>query len=908
MLVEEKLPFLIADREYYEPLSRYSPARRDFHEPLSRVLPESWQLAHRNVWFDCSWPGAVLRPQGWKIHLSATLGNAPAILVTAARVLTEVGVPFKFVADRTLLLLINGKRWNRGSAGKFLTAYPADTEQCGEILEMLYKALIGYQGPHVLSDRRYRDSRVVHYRYGGILPIKRADVDGKPVYVINDGQGGYVDDDRTPYFRLPDGMEDPFLQPGALEEDQGEAGTLKDGRYEVQSVLSFTNPGGVYLALDRETSKRVVIKEARPFTNISVRGLDAIRLLKKEQRLLEVISDTGMAPKPLDFFFDWEHAYLVEEYFEDSINLRGYLTGLSLALRTRADAEYSRRFFRIYRSIFLKLTKMIRELHERHIIFSDLSFLNVLVLDEEGEDLRLIDFEGAYEEGVDVPTHLFTPGFTPDEAMDRGMARREDDYYALGGLLMAGLFPMNAFLVLDRTGYERHLRAFQEDFALPEGIAELIRRLLGPDGDRRPRPEEIIEVLEGDFEPAPPSVGSQELDEVDLDQLTEEILRYNDSVADFEREDRLYPADPAVFDTNPLSVGYGACGVAYVAHRIRGRVDQEVLDWIRARKVQREAYSPGLYVGLAGIAWALLEMGLEDEAHEMLEKTRDHHLLWRSPDLFYGVAGWGMAQLRFFLTTQDEAHLDAARDAGAFLLETRRIDEEKKGRCFWESQDGAVASLAHGTAGISLFLLYLSLASGREELLNVGRQGLEWVADRGSRNPDGGLTWLATEESPAYTPYWRWGSSGIGRVLLRYWHATGEERYGNSLDVIHIDCDRKYAIFPGYFFGLAGLGDMYLDMARFPRWNELAIETTRKLLAGCLLYRLDREAGLAFPGESLSRISCDFGTGSSGIAMVAHRLRARCGSSFMLDELIPGWPLEDRPVRTTEMSAVATTV
>lgn len=896
MLVQEKLPFLIADAEFYEPLSRYSPERKDFCEPLERVLPEGWRLKHRDLWFDCSRPGVRLPAQGWKIHLSATLANAPAILVTAAKILTAAGVPFKFLADRMLLLLLNGKRWQRGSSGKFLTAYPADTGQCGELLEALYQALTGYQAPHILSDRRYRDSRVVHYRFGGILPLKRADVDGKAIHVITDADGGYVDDERSPYFRLPEGMEDPFLRPEAVQEDKGEAGTLKNGRYQVQSVLAFSNPGGVYLALDRETSRRVVIKEARPFTNVSVRGLDAVRLLKKEHRLLDAVADSPLAPKPLDFFFDWEHAYLVEEYFEGSIDLRGYFTGLSVALRTRADAEYSQRFYRLYRSICSQVAKMVRELHERHIVFSDLSFLNVLVLDEDASELRLIDFEGAFEEGVDVPTHLFTPGFTPDEAVERGSARREDDLYALGGILMAGLFPMNALLVLDRQAHERYLRALKQDFDLPDPIADLIRRLLDRDGGRRPGPDEIIEVLGRDYPAAPPSVGSQELDGVDLRDLTEQILSYIDSVADSAREDRLFPADPTVFDTNPLSLGHGACGVAYVMHRIRGEVEEKTLDWIRARHVRREAYGPGLYMGLAGIAWSLLEIGLEDDAKAMLSQTEDHHLLWRSPDLFYGVAGWGMTQLRFFLATQDEVYRDAAVRAGRYLLDTRKIDDEKEDRCFWESQEGAVTCLAHGTAGVSLFLLYLYLATGREDFLETGRQGLEWVADRGISNPDGGLTWVAKAAAPSVTPYWRWGSSGIGRVFLRYWQVTGEERYGDSLDYIHIDCDRKYAIFPGYFFGLAGIGELYLDMARFPRWEEVATATTRKLLAGCLLFRLEREAGVAFPGESLSRISCDLGTGSAGIALVMHRFQTRCGPSFMLDELMPDWPSEDRPV------------
>lgn len=903
MLVQEKLPFLIADRDFYEPLTHYSPNCTDFHDPLVRMLSPEWHLEHGTMWFHCSRPGLELSPQGWKIHLSATIANAPPILVTAARILTDADVSFKFIADRLLLLLINGKRWQRGAAGKFLTAYPRDTEQCGELLEKLYLALIGYHGPYILSDRRYRDSSIVHYRYGGIIPTKRVDVSGKKIHVISDGDGGYVDDERTPFFKLPPGMADPFLKPEAIHEDDGEPGTLKNGRYKIESVLSVANPGCVYLAFDRETSTKVVVKEARPFTNISVRGLDAVRLLKKEHRLLEVIADTCMAPKPLDFFFDWEHAYMVEEYFADSIDLRGYLTGMSLALRTQPDAEYSHRFYRLYCSIFGRLARMIQTIHRRHIIFSDLSFNNILVLDEEAEEMRLIDFEGAYQEGVDIPTHLFTPGFTPEDTVDRGMASRTDDYYGLGGLLLAGLFPMNALLMLDSTAHERYLLSIQRDFALPESIADLIRNLLSPDPARRPEPGQVIEVLERGYDPAPPSIGSQEIDGVDLGEQAERILRFAESVATFDREDRLFPADPMVFDTNPLSLGHGACGVAYVMHRLRGRVDERICDWIRARSIAREAYAPGLYIGLSGIAWSLLEMGLEEEAKKVLALTEGHHLLWRSPDLFYGVAGWGMTQLRFFLATGDEAYLGAARVAGRHLLETRLIDEEKEGRCFWKSQDGSVSCFAHGAAGISLFLLYLHLATEDDELLAVGKQGVEWVLDRGIRNPEWGLTWMAKREAPSTTPYWRWGSSGIGRVLLRYWHIMGEERYFNSLEKIHIDCNRKYAIFPGYFFGLAGIGEYYLDLARFPHWEDLALTATRRLLAGCSLFHMERKTGAAYPGESLSRISCDFGTGGPGIALVMHRYLTRCGPSFMLDELLPDWPSQDRPAKDNAMGS-----
>lgn len=854
-------------------------------------------MQSRGFWCDCMRSDAELPAQGWKIHLSATPAHATGILMTVARILFAQNVPFKFVVDRTLLMVANGKRWHRGSAGKFITVYPRDTAQCGELLETLHQATIGYWGPYILSDRRYANSRIVHYRYGGLLPIKRLDVTGRSTHVIQDADGSYVEDERNAYFHLPPGIEDPFERFSPPTQDDAEPGTLKSGRYRIDKMLAISNSGGVYLAFDSANSRNVVIKEARPYTNVSVRGLDAIQLLKKEHRLLGVLSGAGIAPEPYDFFFDWEHAYLVEEYLEGGVTIRESMTAMSLLLRTRPTQEDSRIFYRRYRAMFSKLAEIVGILHDRHIVFSDLSMANVIVFEQDGDmvDMKLIDFEGAYERDVDLPTHLFTPGFSSEEAIEKGMADKPDDYYAIGGLLMSGLFPMNSLLSLNRSAHEAYLKACETDFDFPPEISQVIRDLLDADPKRRPEPGRVVDVLSKQHDPRPPHIGTGQLDAVDVDDVVERTIAYCDSVADYGREDRLYPADPMVFDSNPLSIAHGACGIAYVGHRVRGRVEPRALEWILSRRIDASLPS-GLYIGLSGIAWSLLEMGLEEKAREAISATENHPLLWRSADVFNGAAGWGMAQLRFFMATGDQAYLDRAREAGRFLIDTREIATTAKGRSFWTVPEGVSASFGHGASGVALFLLYLYLATKDESFLEVGREGIEWAISKGFPNPNGGMSWFARDTTPSYTPYWRWGSSGIGRTVLRYWHVTGEPRFRDLMEEIHLDCDHKYTIFPGYFFGTAGICEMYMDMARFSRWETMALQTTRKLLSGCLLFPVERPGGLAFPGESLSRISCDFGTGGAGIALVMHRYRNRCGASFMLDDLIPEWPRADQPL------------
>ncbi|HEY8468150.1 MAG TPA: class III lanthionine synthetase LanKC [Longimicrobiales bacterium] len=882
ILVENSFFYTLADREFYEPIDRYQPRPDDYIAIARRRLPDDWDGGRKGLWYYATPPGASFPDEGWKIHLSATISDAPSVLETACRVLARHRVPFKFAADQRILLLLNSKNWRRGGAGKFITVYPRDTAQCGELLEELYHATIGYSGPYILSDRRYRDSRVVYYRYGGLAPTVRLNVRGLSVPVIRAPDGTLIDDRREPFFKLPPGVVDPFVS-GAddASSDESAEGTLKNGRYRVESAISFSNSGGVYVAEDTHTGERVIIKEARPDTNLSPKTRDAVWLLKKEHRLLTVLEETGIAPRPIDFFRDWEHYYLVEELVEGVI-LRAFTAKLALPLRIRPTLEDAREFVDIYRRLYAAIAEALRVLHQHHIVFGDLSHYNVMVA-PDGETVKLIDFEGAYEEGVDVPTSLFTPGFAAAEAIAEGVPLAADDRYALGGLMLAGLMPINEIMGLQPGAYEPLLRSCVRDLGFPETIAECIRGLLHPSRARRPELDEVIRVLRAEPEVRPPEIGADEVDAEDLEALLDGLVAYIESKASPERDDRLYPGAPALFETNPLGIAYGACGVAWALQRITGRTPQGALEWILRRPISAKAYPPGLYVGLAGIAWALLELGESERAEEVLAMADGHPLLDESPDLFYGRAGWGLAQLRFHLASGDPAYLERARSAGDALLASRVRGEDG---CWWLTEGDEYAGLGHGGAGIALFLLDLYRATGESEYLRVVREALDHVVACGVRNPDGGLTWTVMQGHPTYTPYWRWGSAGVGGVLLRYEAAVGDGRYEEALASVLLDTDRKYSIFPGLHLGLAGIGDFYLDLERFGRDPAVARAGARKLLAGVLHFKLTRPEGFAFPGESRDRISCDFATGSAGIAYFLHRFLHGGPAAFMLDELL----------------------
>lgn len=874
--------FLLSHRKFYESLDHFPANPNHFQNLVRPILPESWQLERRGVWFYCTPPDAEVPPRGWKIHLSATLGNAPAILTTAARLFHKNSLPFKFALDKTIFMLMNGKRWPRGGAGKFITAYPKDRTHCQALLEELRVELVGYNGPYILSDRRFRDSSVVHYRYGGFHPIRRLQITGKKTSAMQTSEGTYEDEERAPTYTLPKGVPDLFDHDDEPLKE-GDCHQLKDGRYEVVSAIAFSNSGGVYLALDHETNSQCVIKEARPFTSISPQGYDAVWLLKKQHRLLQILADTNVAPQPVDFFKDWEHYYLVQDYFE-GMSFRHFFGTRAICLQIEPSYDAAREFFNLYLKILAMVAESVAVLHGKGIVVGDISHYNVLI-DPAGEEIRLIDFEGAHEEGVDLPTPFFTPGFASANRFEEGTSSIEDDLFAFGGLMLAGLHPINNILNISPRGHRPFLRAMIHDIGLPVPLAKSINALLSESPSERPKLREMLTLLKAPHSIGRPNTSPPELSPETLASTVREVLDFVEHAADLSRSDRLFPADPTVFVTNPLSIAYGACGVLYALNRVKGEVPHQFLDWVLRQPVRQETYPPGLYVGLAGVAWTLLELGLPERARTILELARSHPLLKRCPDLFDGIAGWGLTELRFFLETLDEEHLDQACQAGRFLVSCRK-DEDVA--CYWPVQDEVCCGLAHGVSGISLFLLYLYLATRDDAFLGLSRRGLEFVARRSVRTREGSLTWKLNESHPTTTPYWRWGSAGVGAAVLRYTQVDADPGLQSMLRDLSFDVGRKYSIFPGRFFGLAGMGDFMLDLVRLgtARQVEAADRGLRKVLAGIQLFQLEEETGIAFPGESLSRISCDYGTGGVGIALFLHRILTRAKPDFLLDELL----------------------
>jgi serine/threonine protein kinase len=858
--------------DYPETFAAYSPQRSDFHDLVQFQLPTGWRIQRQGMWFYCGSPSNSLPAQGWKIHVSATLSNCQNILSQVASVLfKDEDTSFKFALDRSFLSLLNSKGWPRGASGKFITVYPAGRHRFLELIEAIHEATAEMQGPYILSDLAYKNSRVVFYRYGGIHAHAVLNVKGEKVAVLKTPQGITMPDQRLPYPVIPP-WETPVI-PAENMDRSGKYVAALHGRYRIENAISFSSAGGVYLARDECTDKKVVVKEARPFIRVATDDCDAVKLLKKEYRLLELVADTGIAPQPIDLFQEWEHWFLVEEFIE-GMPMSKHSAGHNILSRTRPTEHDHREWLRVFTRLAENLMEIVNILHRRKIVFADLS-TNNLIVTTDGR-VRIIDFEGAHELGVDPVANIYTPGFGSRHRVCGGPPREEDDYYSIGAVLLACLLPINGLLHLNPQARRELISSLQDEGRVPRGIADLINELMD-------QPETACvscPAVETLVPRAPRESGviAQRMSS-DYQATLDTVVTHLNGIADYARKDRLYPADPRVFSTNPLSLAYGATGVIYALYRVTGNIPQEALDWILQHPVTSTEYPPGLYLGASGIAWSLLEMGMEKPAEEIFQSTVQHPLLSQSMDLFYGMAGWGMTALRFFQCTGNEQYLELSQEAGnSFVASCTKSD-----RGYSWGSDECPVGLAHGSSGIALFLLYLHLITKDERYLNAGMRALDFDLAAATRTSDGGLSWgeSVNSTSPLY-PYWRYGSAGIGMVTLRFQRLLRLPRYQSILEGIFIDTDRKYSVFPGRFTGLAGLGEFLLDMYDFsgePRY----LASANKAAEGIMLFRVQRN-GTAFPGELLSRLCCDYGTGSGGIALFLNRLLGRQKGDFMLDE------------------------
>ncbi|MFJ9455977.1 class IV lanthionine synthetase LanL [Kitasatospora sp. NPDC101447] len=427
-----------------------------------------WDVTVGGFWCTAR-PSASSPPpeQGWKLHVSAASMAGEEVLSAVVRILAADPCSFKFAAAQERLSELNSRNSDRGSAGKFITVYPADDAQFQRLAAELDRATAGLPGPVVLSDRPYRPGSRVHYRYGAFALPAELGNDGEYRSVLRGPGGERAEDVRGGSYRAPGWVRDPLRSEAATRSEaaaqsqaaarseasaQSQAtprpepaphseaagrgkrrsGVLLAGRYAVTAAVRHGAKGGVFLGREASSGAEVVVKQARAHIEVDRAGTDARDALRHEAALLDRLTGQGLAPRAVELIEQDDSVFLVQE------RIAGEPLSSWVAARLRRDGSPDVDWAEAG-PVAHALLDLVERVHAQGLVLRDLSPGNVMVRPDG--TLRLVDLELAAEAGRTAGS-AGTPGYrAPEHGPGRlapagsCVADPAVDLYALGGLL-----------------------------------------------------------------------------------------------------------------------------------------------------------------------------------------------------------------------------------------------------------------------------------------------------------------------------------------------------------------------------------------------------------------------------------------------------------------------------------------
>jgi serine/threonine protein kinase len=833
--------YCLTDQHFYD-----VPVREQGRGGFARArspAPRYWTRHELDDWLVLRPDGLELPVQGWKIHASACMDDAEAILDTVWDYCVPRRIPFKFLPGRETLFLANAKYAHRGSSGKFVTVYPEDEDQCERVLTELGGLLKGRDGPYILSDLRWADGPL-HIRYGAFADRYCVSPEGTVEQAVEDPSGRLVPDVRGPVFRPPPWVRlPPFLEPHLAARAAMDVTGLP---YRIDKALHFSNGGGLYAAQDLRTGERVVLKEARPYAGLTPDGADAVTRLHREREALERLRGLDCVPELRDHFELGGHHFLVEEFIEGPglhtlMVQRSPLTALEPG--ATAFADYTDWALGVIRQV----EEAVAAVHERGLVIGDVHTFNILVR-PDGR-VALIDFEGASDVADARHQTLAAPGFlAPEDATGFDI-----DRYALACLRLFLFMPLTGLIELDAGKAAQLARETARLFPVP-----------------RPFLDEAVRRVSGDSADGDGGIDAGADDEPRLEPDHAGWLRARDSItagiladATPHRDDRLFPGDIEQFTVpgGGLNLAHGAAGVLY-ALDVTGagrRPDHE--DWLIRRAMSPQPGTRfGLYNGLHGIAYVLEHFGHHEEAVKILDRCLDERWEQLTSDLKGGLSGIGLNLVHFTTATGDPAYRDAALRAAEVVADRLGPADGVP-----EISGGTHprAGLMYGSAGPALLFLRLYEHDGDPAYLDLAATALRQDLRRCVRREDGSMD---VNEGFRTMPYLADGSVGIGLVLDEYLAHRDDERFTAAADAIRRTARAPFYLEPGLFDGVAGM-ILHLGRAHPPGTAVARDPVIAEHVRHLARYAVLHDGHLVFPGEQLMRLSTDLATGSAGVLL-----------------------------------------
>lgn len=503
----------------------------------------------------------------WKVHISPKIEDFEIVKKIVHKIAIEFGVTYKRVVDRDAMYLLSSVGVPASQIGKLITLYPSTVSIAKNLLNRLYDELKHYDGIEVISDRPYRDSKVIWYRYGTHTPLDT----GK--------------EERKPYFVLPENITDPFVS-----EDQFLTGSIIQKQYTFIKILRRKGEGNIYLAKNK-TDEQVVIKEVRKNVYISPNIQKTAQKEFEFQFISRVNNNKNLnIPKAIEKIEEKYSIFYVYAYVKGN-SLENFPALVRFMESTSKDKS------EILKNIILQLLNSIRELSFLGIDKLDIHPGNFIISNNK---LFWIDLDYCESQTPLFQTRGFWISQFSNETADIQNLRR------LGLLILYLLGDINFFVCqsnnLDRGYYLSLQKSLKEKINL--NICKVAIYLLD---NINPQIEEALTILE-------------EKEVRKVKSVINDYLKVHFSIGksfNYKNLDSLHTGLKGI----GRLVAENVTPELYleIKKEIRNRISKFQKRTLVKRLGKGNVYSPYIDEGTSGLIWGMLQNTKQWEFEECLE-------------------------------------------------------------------------------------------------------------------------------------------------------------------------------------------------------------------------------------------------------------------------------------------------
>lgn len=832
---------------------------------IRKYIPINWKTLRKGAWQMFS-INNFMPDQGFKIHISATYNNRQKIIEIAIPILVKYKVDFKILTDDLSYTFINSKIQNPGSSGKYITIYPSTNELFKTLIEELYISLKNEIGPYILSDRRYKNCKCLYYRYGAFKPMTKKSEAGFDIYCLKNQEGELIEDGRHPYCTFPSWIDDPFMDEQWFKKfyASNDETDLFSNRYKLFSMIHSSNTGGIYKAIDTLSNKNVIIKEARPYT-CSLNKEDSISRLRKERDFLINNQNNVAIPRYIDYFTEWEHEYLVMENIE-GLPLNRFNNHNNPLFNN--NSKYTKEeYSNLLISLWIKMAEIVNQIHKNNFIVGDISYFNFIIENKSNNlTVRIIDFETSNKINNKDNSEIATPGFIPYNG--KKLNSIYSDIFALASTFIACIYPINNIYSLmnsqDRDKLRKYLISLigmnnkinllfsdilESKFEIIKNIDDLISFLKSISNNHQIKKQNIL------------LLGNSK-----ITNLYFKLLNNVKNRIDFWNDKSLIATDPNAFYSNTLCTSYGTAGIIHALSYIRENISSKLYGNILSKDLNN--LQLGLYIGLSGIAWTLLENEIKF-SENLFDYICHNYDNVEEINLYYGLSGIGLSLLYAYNKLKKKEYLDTTI---AIYNKINKSIIYRNGSFFDKNGNKLLLGYYYGLSGIDYFFLELYKITNNISILNSIKSHLKHYED-GIVFFDNYSSVVATKENnnTICTPYLENGSAGVLRFLLKYFDLTKENSILSIVNLLSTDIMKvDITPFSGLNIGMAGLINTLLDL--FIIFNdEKYIEKARTYITSIYKMIINIENNNYIAANQLFRISDDYISGSFGVLCTLYR-------------------------------------